>query len=533
MQGEPSWRSRGAWLATLVAAMAILWGLSHRSDPVDPRGVGDETGERIPRAVAREGVPAPASMERIAATEASGSSAVVFVHSMGVPIEGACVTALDASDIYVGGPDRSPARLETDGEGRCQVPVSGPLVFAVTREGYLPGHAAVPGPASTCVVELRRCVETGFEVKNERGNPVAGFAIAFVQGITGREELQRIVAGAAGSGLRVTSRGFVALAVTDAAGVARLSLPEGTHKPMYNATNLPLIVKLDRSAGVVEAGQRCDVVVSEPLACVVRLQGDDIVLSRAVSVNMGFAGSHQAALVRSEALQRLRARFPGCVVECGLDTGRGAASVRLYVCGRYSGVTQYTVECLPVSTWEAPRVLDVATAGQPMVTQMHVHMENPDGRRLDVTEGDLLVQVECGGKVVSFDIPDGGAFEAPLGTVKVVASPRLPSDVEPVVLELERGKVARLAVRLDRPLFRGRLAFVDTNGDVPLLGSVDYGTPDRMRTRMMAVGGTIDALFEVGATYVARFNGRTVRGELALDTARDPNDRQERTIRIE
>lgn len=532
------------WLLVLVVALAVLWAYSRGADwsksgdaariemrdPSTPEAVQLPLGT-VASADAREAV----AGDRMPASE--GGSSVVFVQSRGLPVNRARVSVLGESSVHVVGSDSSGQAFETGIDGRCRVPVSRAVVIAVTRDGYLPGRATISAPDTECVVELRACIDTEITVANQYGTPVAGFAVAFAEGITGRDRLQELVQATEGSGFRLTSEGFVAVGVTDSKGVAHIGLPEGSHHPLLNVTDLPLIVDMDRSAGMVEAGQKRRYVVSEPLACVVRLQGDDIVLSRTVSVNMGFAGSHQAAKARYQALQSLRSMFPGSIVECGVDrsaSARGSPSVKLYVCGRYSGMTQHEVECLPVSAWKAPRVLDVATGSQSRVKQLSVRMENPDGRRLEVMEGDLQLQVEYAGRIIGFDIPDRGSFEAPIGAAKIVASPRIPNGiVEDVALDVQPGEVENVIVRLRRPLYRGRLVFVDARGDVPIRGSVDYGTPNRMRTRMMAIDGSIEALFEVGATFVANFVTKPVRGQVPLNTEADPNIRQEWTIRIE
>lgn len=530
-------KSRVAFAGVAILAIAALltWLVWIVLVPTEPRPqeqalVGSSANH--PMDVVGASQVAPPERELVA----DDGVVVRVISSLRRPILGAAVMPRLLSSVpnYVDCLPAAGAITNADGMATLSL-ASDEATVTVVAESFLPGcvHNVLRGKAYE--VALEPVLLTTIRVRDRGGKAIAGFGVSVPIGEVGRNEHERAAGASADGRFCFTNSGIVSRALTDINGVATLLIPGGEFRPRWNTTGLRLTIVNGRDLRRLCGGQSYDVVVSEPIACVVQLRGDVILGSRlAPGRSAAFAGDHDNALARSRAKAELERRFPDCIVGCEVDSGGDGAAASLYVIGRESGITKHAVQYRPLSEWAQPLVLDLPRTGLSMSATVRVDVANPDGTSVRLGPGDLMMRVKHGASWISTDLPGSGEVELPSGEVEIVpGASGIPSNIfQAVTLRVEPGRPQSLELKLIRAIYRGCLQFRRRDGDAPLWGSVDYGMPDSLRTRLMSVSADITGWFEIGAVYDARFGVEHAAGSVMLNTQSDPNVVQEWKVEV-
>jgi hypothetical protein len=524
-------RNRVRALAIVVCIIAcvslLVWDLSCNVSPAPHEDAASRNAKH--GIVAAETSSVATSPGPSRQSDASIYATLMIKETSGEPIVGAIAEPLaDTATVDSDLDNKSAVWWAAASNGECRVPEPWTAArIAIRANGFMPRTMRVV-PGETYDVVLTPVVRTTINVVNQDGRPVASFGVAVACNVSNRSALQDGTSKQSAGMYRFIADGVVSAAETDRNGKAVLYLPPGLHHPIWNTTRMMIGLQKDKNSVAILAGQEHNLVVVEPLACVVRLQGDNIVCHTLVPSGVSFAGNQTNALVRNMILTDLTNMFPGCVVSCEMPDSRGDPHARVYTIGTYSGVTVHRVPYVRASELTSPLIIDVATTSSVQLGSVVISVKNPDGKELRMRDGELRFRTKCAGKAIVFPCSGSKTLELPLGEIEIMGGlSGLPLALVPTAKAIiRRGETAFVNIDLPRPMFRGRLVFRTKSGGEPIGGSVDYGLPDAMRTRIMVTDTVIDGWFEVGTEYVGNFSGARAAGRIDIETKADPNEVQ-------
>ena len=430
---------------------------------------------------------------------------------------------------------RPKAIATTDATGCTEVDIGGIAggALCVRTDRHYPCVVAHP-KAGDCSVVLRERSRLEYVVTRSSGEPLAGLRADVCQGSISESDL----GSAANRGVRIGPTGqVISTGWSDANGLLRLECPRGRVHVLFNMDNKPLIISNLDSAAVVDAPFAGRLTVAMPLAAVVSLQGDEVVVVQAFGrEGVTAGGNHIAAGARATAHRLLDARFPGSVVICEAPfqgSLAGTAFVRAY--GRTSGWHEFTTPMVEFDKLASSRILNLQGTETVKTARVRFIVSDGNGGSYRLRKGDIVMATRDVGDGASFDVDPEAEAEVPCGTFTIRPSGSgLPLAFDEISdVRLSPGQSDAVAIRLHGPMRHCAIRVRWNDGSAVSRGSISYWDRRNAKKTRLIGGDSVIRGWVAGneVTYSVTAGGRgKVDGVLSLDEGGDRSDTQELLI---